>query len=120
MLCLGNHSCQLEGGREGGCGEPREWEGGGVGVLLAVWSSSPAGNCGKPALRIIAPASSATIKRSPREAGILGGELFVILGQAAVIYCRWVCEVEFCQSETGTGEMETANSQGVVFGKIRS
>lgn len=39
--------------------------------------------------------------------------------QEAKIYWRWVCEVEFCQGETGTREMETANSQGVVFGKIR-
>lgn len=62
------------------------WERGRVCVLLAVWLSSSVGNSWKPALRIIAQAPSATIKRSPGEAGTLGGEFFLIPSQAAVIY----------------------------------
>lgn len=73
---------------------------------------------GTPALRILTQAFSATIKRSPREEGILGCDLSLIPCQAAKIYWRWVCEAEFCQGEIGTREMETANSQGVFFGKI--
>lgn len=82
------------------------------------WSSSPVRNCGKAVLRITAQTFSATTKRSPGEEGILGCELSLIPGKAATIDGRWVCEGEFCQGEIGTREMETVNSQGVVFGKI--
>ena len=112
---MGNHSCQLG---EGGHGEPSLWEEGGVRVLPAPWSSSGR-NCRKPALRITAQAPAAMTKRSPRDEGVLGCEHSLIPCQAATIYYwRWVCEVALCQGKIGTREMETANSQGVVFGKI--
>lgn len=104
--------------RKGGNESPVTGEGEGFCVPPDPCSASLKRHCGKPALSIIGQTSSAMTKRAPRDEGVLGCELSLIPCQAATIYWRWVCEVEVCQRELGTGEMETANSQGVVFGKI--
>ena len=111
---MGNHCCQLG---EGGRGKPSEWEGRGVCFLQNPQSSSLEETAGSLLWEPL-PRPPSQWKRNHLEMRAFLSMNALQFPARQSVYWRWVCESSALPGKRWARlEMETANSQGVVFGK---